>query len=131
MKRIWKVLMGAAAVAAVTPYKVRKDEETGEIKLKAATWAGTYTKGPDGPYVSVKLLPSLRKEDECCCDDECECCADETAEPDESEGITIEVEDDQPAAEAEEPATEAEAEAEPATAEEHEAAPEEPKPEEA
>ena len=52
MKKIWKVLLGAAAVAAVTPYSVKKDEETGglaelkPIALNAKTdeikWGNDY-----------------------------------------------------------------------------------------
>ena len=110
MKAIWKVLIGAAAVAAVTPYKVEKNEETGAVKLTSATWAATYIKGPEGPNITVKLLPVLSKDDddECECEDECCCCGEEDESDD---GITIDVED---AAEApaEEPAGEPAPEAE-------------------
>lgn len=112
MKAIWKILIGATAVAAVTPYKVKKDEETGVVTLKAATWAGTYTKSADGRNLTVKLLPGIIKpkackcEDECCCEDACEC----EAEPKEDEGgivieLDVQKEEDAPA---EEPEPEAE-----------------------
>ena len=108
MKAIWKVLIGAAAVAAVTPYKVEKNEETGAVKLTSATWAATYIKGPEGPNITVKLLPALSKDDDDECEDECCCCGEEDESGD---GITIDVED---AAEApaEEPAGEPAPEAE-------------------
>ena len=96
MKKIWKVLLGAAALAAVTPYQVQKDEETGKVKVTSVTWSATITKGEGGPTVALKLLPMLNKdEDQCECEDECCCCEDpdvtETPEESEEEGITIEV----------------------------------------
>ncbi len=92
MKAIWKVLLGTAAVAAVAPYSVKKDEETGEVQLKAAVWSAKYTKSEDGPSLSVRLLPLLsKKEEECCCDED-ECCCEEHPE-EEEDGITIEVEE--------------------------------------
>ncbi len=114
MKAIWKILMGAAAVAAVAPYSVKKDEETGAVEVKSVTWKATYTKNGDDRHVELKLLPALQRDtvcececedEDCCCDDECRC--EETPE-DEDEGITIDV-----------------------TVEPEEPAPEEPKPEEA
>lgn len=99
MKAIWKILIGAAAVAAVAPYQVKKDEETGDITLKAATWAGTYSKNGDGHALTVKLLPGIIKGAECeCCDDECQCCGEECCCGEEAaedeDGITIEIEAD-------------------------------------
>lgn len=95
MKAIWKILIGAAAVAAVTPYEVKRDEETGEVRIKAATWAGTYTKNGGDSNLTLKLLPGLRKDTACrCCDEECDSgdeCHCETE--DETDCITIEVDD--------------------------------------
>ncbi len=114
MKAIWKVLIGAAAVAAVTPYKVEKNEETGAVKLTSATWAATYTESPEGPNLTVRLLPMFSKDDEDECEEECCCCGEEDESDD---GITIDVEveaGEEPAAEepaeapAEEPTPEAE-----------------------
>ncbi len=94
MKAIWKILIGTAAVAAVAPYQVKKDQETGTVTLKAATWAGTYVKNEEGGNLTLKLLPGLFKdkaEDECCCEENC-CCKQEPEEAAEDEGgITIEV----------------------------------------
>ncbi len=104
MKAIWKVLIGAAAVAAVTPYKVEKDEENGKVKVTAATWAATYTKNDQQPVITVSLLPSLSKtgKEECCCEDEACCCGEDDCCCDEEAGddtdITIEVETAEPEA---------------------------------
>lgn len=94
MKAIWKILIGAAAVAAVAPYKVEKDEESGAVKITSATWSATYTKNEDGTNVDLKLLPAFKKADVCECEDTC-CCGEET---DEDEGITVEVEEEAPEA---------------------------------
>ena len=108
MKAIWKILIGTAAVAAVAPYQVKKDQETGAVTLKAATWAGTYTKNEEGGNLTLKLLPGILKdkaEDACCCEEDC-CCEPEPQEEQEDEGgITIEVnvEKDEPEAPAQEP----------------------------
>ena len=102
MKAVWKVLIGAAALAAVTPYEVKRDEETGEVKIKAATWAGTYTKNGDGKSLSLKRLPGLIREPHgedagACCDGEACCCG----EAEDEDGFTIEVDGtgDEPEAE--------------------------------
>lgn len=95
MKAIWKILLGTAAVAAVAPYSVKKDDETGTVEVKSVTWKATYTRDGENRHVDVKLLPGLQKADVCeceeeeCCGDDC-CCGEETAE-DESDGITIDV----------------------------------------
>lgn len=112
MKAIWKILLGTAAVAAVTPYSVKKDEETGKVVVTSATWKATYTKNGDDKHVELKLLPALQKDEECCCEDETcdcqdECCCDEAPE-ETDDGITIDVTVEEPAepeepAEAEEP----------------------------
>lgn len=109
MKAIWKVLIGAAAVAAVTPYKVEKDEETGAVKVTSVTWSATYNKNEDGKNLVVNLLPAFIKRDgEDECQDECCCCGEET----EDDGITIDVDVDPGESEAEAEA-EVETEAEP------------------
>ena len=59
MKTFWKVLAGIAALAAVTPYSVEKDEETGETKVKALIWNASFRRNAS---------------DEC----ECECGCEET-----------------------------------------------------
>ncbi len=87
MKAIWKVLLGAAALAAVTPYSVKKDEETGKVVVTSATWKVTCTKNGDDRLVEVKLLPALQKDEGCTSVDEC-CCCGEEAET--GEGITVE-----------------------------------------
>lgn len=90
MKKFWKVFLGAAAVAAVAPYRVEKDEETGVVQVKAALWNLSYTPGAEGNQINVRLLPGLTKKPECEC--ETECCCDECAPTEEDEGsITIDV----------------------------------------
>ena len=103
MKAIWKILIGTAAVAAVAPYQVKKDQETGTVTLKAATWAGTYVKNGEGGNLTLKLLPGILKdkaeaEDGCCCEEEC--CCEAPEETEDEGGITIEVnvEKDEPEA---------------------------------
>ncbi len=94
MKTIWKVLMGAAAVAAVAPYQVKKDEETGVVQIKAATWSGTYDKEHKNIDVSVHLLPAISKAKDCECEEDqcgCECCCEEEKPAEEEGEITIEV----------------------------------------
>ncbi len=103
MKAIWKILIGTAAVAAVAPYQVKKDQETGTVTLKAATWAGTYVKNGEGGNLTLKLLPGILKdkaeaEDGCRCEEEC--CCEAPEETEDEGGITIEVnvEKDEPEA---------------------------------
>lgn len=45
MKTFWKVLGFAALVAGLTPYKVNKDEETGENSYQALLWRGSTKPG--------------------------------------------------------------------------------------
>ena len=45
MKTFWKVLGFAALAAGLTPYKVEKDEETGENSYQALLWRGTSKPG--------------------------------------------------------------------------------------
>lgn len=42
MKTVWKVLGLTALAAGLTPYRVTTDEETGDVKLRALLWKGTY-----------------------------------------------------------------------------------------
>ena len=108
MKAIWKILIGTAAVAAVAPYQVKKDQETGTVTLKAATWSGTYVKNGEGGNLTLKLLPGLLKdkaadEEACCCEEDC--CCESQEEPEDEGGITIEVtvDKDEPEADAPKP----------------------------
>ncbi len=126
MKSIWKVLMGVAAVTAVAPYSVAKDEETGAVKVKAVLYNATFKKDENGKNVDVKLLPALSERlkghrEECCCEE----CAEEEA----PEGETVVNVDEEPAAEetAEETCEETAEETceEPAEEAEEEPAPEE------
>lgn len=48
MKGFWKVLGFAALAAGLTPYKVEKDEETGESNYQALLWRGSSKPGEGG-----------------------------------------------------------------------------------
>lgn len=41
MKKVLKILGITAAVAALTPYRIHKDKETGEKKVEALPWRAT------------------------------------------------------------------------------------------
>ena len=68
ISRVLKVLGAAAAVAALTPYKVEKDEETGVTNIKALLWGARYTPatGETGRDIDVTLglhVPKLPKDE--------------------------------------------------------------------
>ena len=74
---VLKVLGAAAAVAALTPYEVEKNEETGVTTMKALLWGAKYTPatGETGRDVDVTLglnVPKLaaKKESELFADDD-------------------------------------------------------------
>ena len=63
---VLKVLGAAAAVAALTPYQVEKDEETGATTLKALVWGAKSTPAAEGTgrEVSVTLGLNLPRQAE-------------------------------------------------------------------
>ena len=66
MKTIWKVLGAVAVVASLTPYKVHRDEETGERTIEALLWKVCTQPDETGKdqlaYVSVGLhIPEKAK----------------------------------------------------------------------
>ena len=76
MKKFWKVLGLGALVAGLTPYKVEKDEETGEKSYQALLWRITSAPSQEegekrridinlgeGTLTS-KLMDALEKKDE-------------------------------------------------------------------
>ena len=68
MKKLWKALGIAAAVAALAPYKVEKDDETGATNIKALLWGARYTPATEqtGRNIDVTLglhAPRLRKDE--------------------------------------------------------------------
>ena len=68
MKKLWKVLGIAAAVAALAPYKVEKDDETGATNIRALLWGARYTPATEqtGRDIDVTLglhAPRLRKDE--------------------------------------------------------------------
>ena len=76
MKKFWKILGLGALAAGLTPYKVEKDEETGENSYQALLWRITSAPGQEegekrridinlgeGTLTS-KLLDAMEKKDE-------------------------------------------------------------------
>ncbi len=59
IKTVLKVLGAAAVVAGLTPYKVKKDEETGEIKAKALLWNGSYTPATEENEKNISVNVAL------------------------------------------------------------------------
>ena len=137
---ILKALGAAAAVAALTPYKVERDEETGSTTMKALLWGAKYTPATEesGRNVDVTFglnIPGGKDEAELYADDEPEAAvldaeelqiiADEAQEAaDEAQAIADEAQEDADEAqaiadEAQEAADEAKEAAD--TAEAHEA----------
>lgn len=75
MKTFWKVLGFAALAAGLTPYKVDKNEETGESSYQALLWRGSTKPGEDGGKREVlvnfgegtltgKVLDAIEKKEE-------------------------------------------------------------------
>ena len=57
ISKVLKVLGAAAAVAALTPYKVEKDEETGATTVRALLWGAKYT--DSSRDLSIDLGPHI------------------------------------------------------------------------
>ena len=75
ISKVLKVLGAAAAVAALTPYKVEKDDETGVTTLKALIWGAKYTPAAEGTGRDVDVtfglnVPGREVEAELFADDE-------------------------------------------------------------
>ena len=56
---VLKVFGAAAAVAALTPYRVEKDEETGVTTMKALLWGAKYTPAAEGTGRNVDVTIGL------------------------------------------------------------------------
>ena len=72
---VLKVLGAAAAVAALTPYEVDKDEETGATTMKALLWGVKYTPATEETSRGVDLtfglnIPGRKSEADLFADDE-------------------------------------------------------------
>ena len=75
ISKVLKVLGAVAAVAALTPYEVETDEETGVTKLKALLWGAKYTPAAEGTGRDVDVtfglnIPSREVEAELYADDD-------------------------------------------------------------
>ena len=55
MKAFWKVLGFAALAAGLTPYKVEKNEETGENSYQALLWRITSMSSEDGKKKDIGI----------------------------------------------------------------------------
>jgi len=53
--KFWKILGFAALAAGLTPYKVEKNEETGENNYQALLWKGTTRTDSDGKHIDINL----------------------------------------------------------------------------
>lgn len=110
MKKFWKVLGLTALAAALVPYRVRRDDETGALTVRALLWKATEKVNPDGAKdINIKLLSFGRDEEE-------ELFTDDPQEAvlfadDEPEAAAVPEIDSAPAAQPEEPAKAAEPEA--------------------
>ena len=97
MKAVWKALGLAALAAGLTPYRVTTDEETGDVKLRALLWKGTYGHRAGNHGLTLDLGLFLPTEEEphlyadelvvhyhngqpCCVSDEESCCCGEAGE---------------------------------------------------
>ena len=72
---VLKVLGAAAAVAALIPYKVEKDEETGATTMKALLWKAKHTPATEETGRDIDLtiglnIPSRNSEAELYADDD-------------------------------------------------------------
>ena len=72
---VLKVLGAAAAVAALTPYKVERDEDTGATTMRALLWGAKYTPATEEAGRSVDVtfglnLPVQKNEAELFADDD-------------------------------------------------------------
>ena len=56
---VLKVLGAAAVVAALTPYEVKKDEETGATKIRALLWGAKYTPATEETGRDVDVILGL------------------------------------------------------------------------
>jgi len=80
-KKFLKRLGIAALIAAVTPYRIEKDEEKDELTVQALLWKVTNQPHPDfedqrSTSLSIGFHPPVFNDSDCCCDDDC-CCETE------------------------------------------------------
>lgn len=75
MKKFWKVLSLGALAAGLTPYKVEKNEETGEKSYQALLWRITSTPAGEDKKIDIginlgegtltsKLMEAMAKKEE-------------------------------------------------------------------
>ena len=81
-KKILKTLGIAALIAAVTPYRIEKDEEKDEITCQALLWKLTNYPHPDyedkrSTSVSIGFHSPIDDDCDCCCEDDFDFCCDD------------------------------------------------------
>ena len=59
ISKVLKVLGAAAAVAALTPYRVEKDEETGSTSVKALLWGAKLTPATEETGRDINVVLGL------------------------------------------------------------------------
>lgn len=57
MKKLWKFLGVTALAAALVPYRVDKDEETGDLTLDALLWQGKRSVRDGEKHINVNFAP--------------------------------------------------------------------------
>ena len=55
MKKFWKILGLGALAVGLTPYKVEKNEETGEKSYQALLWKGTVGPGSENDKKNIDI----------------------------------------------------------------------------
>lgn len=57
MKKFWKFLGITALAAALIPYRVNKDDETGDLTLDALLWQGKKSIRDGEKHINVNVAP--------------------------------------------------------------------------
>lgn len=57
MKKFWKFLGITALAAAVIPYRVNRDDETGDLTLEALLWQGKKSIRDGEKHINVNFAP--------------------------------------------------------------------------
>lgn len=90
MKKFVKILGTVAALAALTPYRVEKNEETQELTVQALVWKAAARPNNEGKHDVAVAIGLRHPENDAMFTDK---------EPEEGEGyaVTVEIKRDEPA----------------------------------
>ena len=80
ISNVLKVLGAAAALAAITPYQVERDEETGITSMKALLWGAKLTPATEETGRDINVVLGLNVPKRLCGKDETELFADDEPE---------------------------------------------------